>query len=89
MLKIFKYDIGQVAAPLMPKGAKILSVGTQENLGRYDRFVWALVDPMQPNVRRDIRLFGTGWDIDAEPGKFIGRITIGPYEWHVFDGGEQ
>lgn len=84
MHKIYKFQIGTIAAPRMPIGAKILSVGMQDGL----KYAWALVDVNAPVVHRDIRILGTGWEIEEHPGTFLGRITEGPFEWHVFDGGE-
>lgn len=71
----------------MPKGAQLLSVATQRGYP----CLWALVDPHAPKVKRKIETYGTGWDLPANPGKFVGTFLSpdgGSIVFHVFDQGE-
>ena len=81
MRKIWKFNL--VPEIVMPKGAKILSIGTQGP----DMCIWALVDPEEATETRCFWLAGTGHDV-PEFCKFIGRITQGPFEWHIFESDE-
>jgi len=72
-MQIFKYKIVKSKERLqLPKGAQILSVGTQGN----DLYFWALVDPKSDDLEdRFFKVFGTGWQVPKLPGgeyKFLG-----------------
>lgn len=71
---------------LMPQGAEILSVGTQNDKPH----IWAIVDPRLPKVRRVVYSAGTGTEALPEPhGRFIGTYFLDCGEvYHVFDLGE-
>lgn len=79
----FTFDgvLGEEIFP-MPKGSKILSAQMQG----VTLCVWALVDTTSPKVRRRLRVCGTGHA--APEGEFIDTVQMGPYVWHIFDGGE-
>ena len=47
--------------------------------------LWALVDDAKPSEIRKISVVGTGWNIDGNPGTYIGTVQDGMYVWHVFD----
>ena len=69
----------------MPKGAKILSIGLQED----DVCIWALIDTKNESklIKRQFRLFGTGWEI-KEPLKnlnYIGTVFMQTFVWHIFE----
>lgn len=99
--RIFKYEINVTDEPTileMPRGAKLLSVQTQQ-VGKYVSVealsLWALVDD-EANLPRDPRqfvVFGTGHEIPAKFEKsvtaetYIGTAQMagGSLVWHVFE----
>jgi hypothetical protein len=87
-MKIYKYEIsppnpnGDSFASI-PEGGEILSAGVQgDNI-----FLWAAVDPSAPMSRRNIRVYGTGWEVDGAPGTFINTVFMhgGTLVFHVFE----
>ncbi len=68
----------------MPRGARILSLDTQNG----GPTIWALVDPAAEKVPRAFRLFGTGHEveIDTERADFIGtfQVSDGALVFHLF-----
>lgn len=81
----FPIRITDTQTVLMPKGAQILSVGTQGNR----LFLWAMVDSNAALESREIAIFGTGHPLpDSElAAAFIGTTQQheGALVWHVFD----
>ncbi|HDY86983.1 MAG TPA: hypothetical protein ENH82_02575 [bacterium] len=74
----------------MPKGAKLLTVQVQRGIA----FIWAMVNPMNTEVERIIKMVGTGHDLSEQiMGDYIGTFQInnewGGLVFHVFDGGEK
>lgn len=81
---IYKYQVTNGAPTVMPDHAKLLHVGEQDSR----LYVWALVDPTAPNVKREIRYYGTGHPIIGDPGEFIGTVQMSMgLVWHFFDKG--
>lgn len=86
MKSIWKYSWDESQAQFdMPKGSTILSVGTQ----RDQMCLWVLVNVEEKiTVKRKFFVFGTGQNVpDDEMAQFdfLGRVTIGIYEWHIFE----
>lgn len=84
---IWKFALPMSGGVEMPKGSIVLSVAMQHG----QPHVWALVDPQAPLVRRDLRVYGTGWGMPDEPvGAFRGTFLVndGQFVFHVFDKGE-
>lgn len=52
-------------------------------------YIWAVVDPSLPTVPRDLRIYGTGWELPADFSvdkyKFINTFFEGPLVWHLFE----
>lgn len=67
----------------VPAGAQALTVQVQGGLLK----LWALVDPDQPEVRKEIRIIGTGHAIPADPGRYIGTFQMhgGGLVFHAFE----
>lgn len=88
MITIWKFRIDVVEQPSadMPVGARVLSVGEQDDEQIY---LWALVNTQERRKeKRHFFLFGTGNPIEyGEPeGPFIGTVqTRAGLVWHVFD----
>lgn len=87
MLKIWKYEIyiKDEFTLQIPKGAEILSIDTQNDVG----YLWILVDADKPFEDREFCLFGTGQSItiDRQDLYFIGTFHqgYGVLIWHVFE----
>jgi hypothetical protein len=82
MKKIWKFRLHPTQPVMVPIGATILSVGNQSD----DIYMWALVDPdaVQEPVRPVI--VGTGHEVPADAGPFIGTVILhdGALVLHVF-----
>lgn len=81
-LKLHESGIQNVA---MPKGAKILSTGLQEEI-----VMWALCDPEeQVKEARVFFVVGTGHPFFSSKAQFIGTVVeegvMGPFVWHVWE----
>ena len=74
MQSVYKYKVIPYAwATLLPDGAKILSVGEQDD----EVYVWALVNPAIPaETPRRIRAYGTGHPIEDGERVFIGTVQM-------------
>lgn len=82
-MEVWKYEIGaDVGAVSMPEGAKPLSVAMQGDAV----CMWALLDPDQPLCDRHFAVYGTGWKMPDDPGRFIGTFqpNIG-LVFHLFE----
>lgn len=85
-MTIWKFEVpllGENAID-MPRGARILSVQVQD----HRPYVWAVVDPAKPVVRRGLRWFATGESRVNAHAPFIGTVQLGSYVFHLFDFGE-
>lgn len=86
MTVIYKYSVTVTRKQhvIMPLGAKILSAQVQHGAIQ----LWAQVTPGVQDKKRTINMFGTGHEIEGNPGEFIATVQTGPYVWHLFDNGE-
>lgn len=86
-MKVFKYEInGDIR---MPQGAQLLHVGEQQEHNRLKLFVWALVNPDEPMVRRVLSVIGTGMTSQEDTSTYVGTVqSQSGLVWHVFDQGE-
>lgn len=73
----------------MPRGSHLLR--TAMAVGPDTMAIWAVVDPEEPIVERAIRIIGTGNPLhdDIALDKHVGTVSMPPFIWHVWDGGEQ
>jgi len=60
--------------------AQILSVQVQDDA----ICLWALCPDMESTHERRIQIFGTGHDMPADTGLFVGTVQQRGYVWHVF-----
>ena len=61
----------------LPKGARILHVGEQNNIP----YLWYLCDPSAPDTDRHFRVVGTGWNVAESNLVYIGTMHL--YEGHA------
>ena len=83
-MKIWKYElrVDDRLTVIMPRGARILSVGVQGKT----ICLWAMVTPeTAEQERRIIAIYGTGNPLPDDPGTFIGTVQVPPVVWHVFE----
>jgi hypothetical protein len=67
---------------MMPSGAVILSIQTQDNEPK----MWCLCDVSQQKVKRFFRMAGTGHDIELEVMEFIDTFQLANgLVFHVFE----
>jgi hypothetical protein len=88
MRTIYKYELNieDMVELQLPKGAKILSVQSQND----KPVLWCLVDTEAPKENRMFRLAGTGHEIGKEIEnriEFIGTFQIlnGAFVGHLFE----
>jgi hypothetical protein len=82
----FPLSVSDLVDLEMPRGARLLSVGTI----RAKPCVFALVDESNPPVTRRLRLTATSEPIpDPLPDwKFVGSVSFGSNDCHLWDLGE-
>jgi hypothetical protein len=84
---IYKYLLRTVDEQivLMPPGAEILSVATQNNVP----CIWALVEPGGGSVPHRFGIYGTGHPLPEDLGEFVGTFFMfdKTLVFHVFDQG--
>ncbi len=89
-MKIFKYTVpvSDDDTVMMPQGADVLSVQTQNGVP----VMWAVVDEKaKPLVPHRFYVRGTGHNMGTAIGhRFIGTFQLsgGSLVFHLFDGGE-
>lgn len=86
MMTVWKFplDITDVQKVPMPSGADLLHVAEQHGV----LTLWARVAPDAPVTDRIIGITGTGNPCPAEgDGWYVGSAQVGPFVWHVWDGG--
>ena len=79
---IYKYKIQIIEYQCisMPRGAKIIHAG----LDPVDEpCVWALIDPDQPAIERELFIIGTGQS-GVKVDNHVGSFIMGRFMWHVF-----
>lgn len=86
MRRIFKYELEvcDFQTVEMPLGAELIYIANQAD----KLMLWALVNPEREQADRQLYIYGTGYWIKHDWQIYIGSAQIGPYVWHVFDGGE-
>ena len=77
----FPLEFAPRQAITMPKGAKLLTVQTQQDT----ICIWAIVSPAAPQETRVFIIVGTGDDLDDGTGEYLGTVQQGPYVWHLFE----
>jgi hypothetical protein len=84
---IWKFTLapGNAAGVSMPIGANILHVHEQHG----DICLWAEVDSKAPYELRRIAIYGTGHEMPADPGAYIGSVHLanGRLVFHVYERG--
>ncbi|KKM03128.1 hypothetical protein LCGC14_1777590 [marine sediment metagenome] len=83
----FVIEIDDTIEVMMPQDAKILTVQIQHEMAT----IWAMVDTCKSDVKRILRIVGTGHEISPKIiGDYIGTFQIdsGNLVFHVFDIGE-
>lgn len=79
---IWKWSLGRLGEQVIeiPRGAMVLTVQKQHGAPQ----IWAYCDPTEPKEAIVISVIGTGIDIPAHPGDYIGTIQEGEFVWHIF-----
>ena len=85
-IRKYNVPIGQIAGQLsfdMPVGSKVRAVGEQHGC----LCLWCEVDPSGPMCRRTFRVAGTGHDIGAQVGDYLGTAFFDEKQLvvHVFE----
>lgn len=84
-MTIWKYPlpITNISCIPMPRGAKVLTVQTQED-GPY---LWVLIDEKAAPMSRYFAVYGTGHPLSDNLGTYIGTFQIegGALVFHVFE----
>ncbi len=93
MDKVFKYKLGKIGENkntilYLPRRAQILSLYTQRSGPDETLYLWARVNPENPDEIRTFRAFMTGEDLKVgRDDKFIGTVHMadGCFVLHVFE----
>lgn len=83
---IYKYAIQfkEHQQTLMPRGAKVLSVQTQNG----KPFIWAACEREAAQDFRHFRVLGTGREVANDEWArltYVGTWQDGPFVWHLFE----
>ena len=81
---VWKFALDGVDTTLtMPEGATLLSIAQQHR----QIVLWARVNPDAPEETRRIHLVGTGTEVPADAGEFIGTAVCdgGTWVFHAFE----
>jgi len=70
----------------MPRRTEALFVGIRPSDSVPS--LWMLISDGYDVCLRTFRIYGTGWVMPEDPGKYVGTFMVGPMVWHVFDLGE-
>lgn len=83
MKLIYKYPLTTLGLQQvsMPAGARLLTVQIQNDRPT----LWALVNTDAPEAPVTIRTVGTGQNLDAEPGRYLGTTQVRGLVWHHFE----
>lgn len=86
MKTIWKYQLTTAGQIEMVKGAKVLSVGHQND----EIMIWAEADDNTTETEiRHFNVVGTGWGTDDHPGKFIDTVILdNGLVWHIYEKGK-
>ena len=76
---IYKYSLTDGVVS-MPKNARILKVGMQDDIP----CLWASVDPYAEREHREFTTLGTG-SLIPDRWEYVGTIFDRQYVWHVFE----
>jgi len=81
----FKLEISAESVVSMPNAAQVLCVKMQNG----EPFVWALVDPAHPIMKRVFNIYGTGHQHETISGDYLGSVLMlnESLVFHVFDKG--
>ncbi len=87
MYRVWKYPIPKLSSVVtleMPRGAHVLSVAIQHGVVT----LWARVgDGTAGTEQRNFRVCGTGHEVPADVGRFIGTVLTedGGLVWHIWE----
>ena len=87
MLKVYKYPLrpNDYIDIQLPKGGQILTIQTQGDMP----YLWALVNPDNPRMKRRFRLAGTGHPINESMSELFYHGTFqlhgGALIFHLFE----
>jgi|GEM_PF-3265708 len=82
-LVIYKYPLTEIHEIVkIPKGGRVLSAGAQND----QIYIWVLINPNNTPIVRDFIIAGTGQKFSTNRELiFISRVTMGNFEFHVFE----
>lgn len=83
MKTIWKFEIKNNTSIEIPTNAEILTCQTQNGIP----CLWILVDPEEEKQTRYFNIYGTGYIITEDPGKYINTFQMqgGMFIFHVFE----
>jgi hypothetical protein len=84
-LEIWKFPLGNGGKQeiIMPKGAEVLTVQTQQTTGH--ACLWAMCDPDGERQVRTFHVVGTGQEMPKDFGRYVGTIQQEIFVWHIFE----
>jgi hypothetical protein len=83
---VWKFEVARANRTQMPRGARLLSVGQQDNRV----MVWAEVDPRAAVGFRSVQAICTGDQVPPYGATFVGTAHLPRTDEvvHVYDGGD-
>lgn len=87
MKKIFKYPLLITGTQIIeiPKSFQVTLIAEQKSVFGDGLMLWALVNPEEDKVKLQIKIHGTGHDIDTDKFSFISSVIMANgLVWHIF-----
>lgn len=84
MRTIWKFPLAMVERQpvMMPRVSRILALQNQGGIPT----IWAEVDPESPAITATVTLVGTGREVPADSGDYVGTVQEqgGMFIWHFY-----
>lgn len=85
---IWKFTVPITDSPALevPEGAEFLTAQVDPEWSRRLN-VWALLEPSRPSTLRELQIYGTGFAMPDDPGRYIATAVDAKYGgvWHLFE----
>lgn len=83
-MKILKFKLTKASRQFvkMPEKSEIMDIQLQEG----EFVMWALCPVDNPEIKVQINIYGTGWDVNENMSKneYLATVQSGGFVWHFF-----
>lgn len=80
--QVLKFRIGQGENDIiMTEGSRVIEFNSQGD----DLFIWAEVPKTDDHIKRRVKYFGTGWEVDTEKWSYLKTTHHHGFVWHLYE----